>query len=399
MTQDGRRVYLHLGSPKTGTTYLQDVLWRNQDSLAAAGVRYPGDVPEAHFHASMDLQGVQFQEDWFDENVPGAWARLVDDARQWPGTVVLSHELFCTADPAAVERAVSDLAFAELHLVCTARDLARQIPAVWQEDIKNRHVLSFAEFVAGVRGGPEPHYLSELFWERQDLPAILRRWAAEVPAERVHVVTVPPEQPPELLWERFCELLEIDPAAFDATVERPNRSLGVAETELVHRLNQQLDGRIDWPGHDGVVKYGIATEILGQRSSRTPLRLPDEDREWVHERADRMVAELIRRGYHVVGDLKELLPAPDAGGPAQHPDQAEQGEVLEVAVEALAGLAERYAELEATAERALGRPEAPSGVRESLRHLCEQDAALSRAYRVLAESKSALARIGRRDRE
>src|SRR4051812_20985642 len=31
-------VYVHIGPPKTGTTYLQDVLWRNQRSLAGRGV-------------------------------------------------------------------------------------------------------------------------------------------------------------------------------------------------------------------------------------------------------------------------------------------------------------------------------------------------------------------------
>ena len=44
---------------------------------------------------------------------------------------------------------MQDLSFAEVHVVCTARDLARQIPAVWQEDVKNRHVVTFADFVAG----------------------------------------------------------------------------------------------------------------------------------------------------------------------------------------------------------------------------------------------------------
>lgn len=404
MTQPGRRrVYLHLGSPKTGTTYLQEILWQNQESLAAAGVLYPGDMPEAHFHASMDLQRVQFQEDWFDDNVPAAWARLVDEAREWTGTVLLSHELFCTASPADVERAISDLSsFAEVHLICTARDLARQIPAVWQEDVKNRHVVHFADFVAGVRGDPDPHWLSELFWERQDLPAILRKWAADVPAERVHVITVPqPDQPSELLWERLCELLDVDPGAFESTVERPNRSLGVAETELLHRLNPVLEerGRVDWPGHDSVVKYQIAAEILGARKARTPLRLPDEYRAWANEQASRMTDQLSEAGYHVIGDLKELLPADAGSRSAQHPDQADEREVSEVALEALAGLVERFAELEKEHDTALGRPEPPAGIRQSFRHLCEQDAALFQAYSLLAKSKHTLTRIAKGPQE
>ena len=40
-----RRVYLHVGAPKTGTTYLQDRLTLNADSLAGHGVHFPTRSP------------------------------------------------------------------------------------------------------------------------------------------------------------------------------------------------------------------------------------------------------------------------------------------------------------------------------------------------------------------
>ncbi|MEZ5094731.1 MAG: hypothetical protein R2731_00470 [Nocardioides sp.] len=36
-----RVVYLHVGAPKTGTTYLQDRLTLNEDTLAGHGVHFP----------------------------------------------------------------------------------------------------------------------------------------------------------------------------------------------------------------------------------------------------------------------------------------------------------------------------------------------------------------------
>ena len=39
-----RVVYLHVGAPKTGTTYLQDRLLANRHSLAEHGVRSVGGV-------------------------------------------------------------------------------------------------------------------------------------------------------------------------------------------------------------------------------------------------------------------------------------------------------------------------------------------------------------------
>jgi len=35
------RAVVHVGAPKTGSTYLQAVLWRNRAALRAAGVLYP----------------------------------------------------------------------------------------------------------------------------------------------------------------------------------------------------------------------------------------------------------------------------------------------------------------------------------------------------------------------
>ena len=39
-----RRVYVHVGLPKTGTTYLQHMLWESREALAADGVLFPGET-------------------------------------------------------------------------------------------------------------------------------------------------------------------------------------------------------------------------------------------------------------------------------------------------------------------------------------------------------------------
>ncbi len=54
-----RRVFVHIGEPKTGTTFLQQVMWRNRAELAAQGVVLPGHHPQDHFRASQDLRGIE----------------------------------------------------------------------------------------------------------------------------------------------------------------------------------------------------------------------------------------------------------------------------------------------------------------------------------------------------
>jgi hypothetical protein len=47
-----RVVYLHVGAPKTGTTYLQDRLALNKAELSRHGVHYPLNLHASQFRPS-----------------------------------------------------------------------------------------------------------------------------------------------------------------------------------------------------------------------------------------------------------------------------------------------------------------------------------------------------------
>lgn len=343
MTQ---RVLIHVGTPKSGTTYLQDLLWCSRPALAEAGVLFPGGSPADHFHAAVELGTGDFHG-WRDPDMPGAWHQLVEAARAHPGTTVISHELFGDLSAEAAAQALRDLDFAEVHVVVTARDLARQLPAVWQEDLKNRHHLPFEEFLAVVRpgttvpdvirpAGARPEYHGAAFWLRQDVPAVLQRWGAGLPRDQVHVVTVPPRgSAPGLLWERFAQVLGVDPAIATLPPGRRNASLGAAESELLRRLNERLDYAVEWPTYGPRITHLMAT-ALADRPHATPLTLPGTERAWVSAQADAMLFELAALGCDVSGDLGDLevQPVPGAGeAPA-----AGTAELLDAALDAVVAL-------------------------------------------------------------
>ena len=71
--------------------------------------------------------------------------------RRLNGTVIISHEILAAARPNQVKRAMAGLAGAEVHLVYSARDLARQIPAEWQEGIKHQRKQAFSGFLSKVQ--------------------------------------------------------------------------------------------------------------------------------------------------------------------------------------------------------------------------------------------------------
>jgi hypothetical protein len=336
MTQRQQRVYLHIGLPKTGTTSIQEMLWHNRSAAAAEGVRYPGHIYDAQQHAAMDLQGDRYRE-WWEPLVTGAWQRLVDQVREWPGTSIVSSELLASASAEQAARARHDLSFADVHVICTARDLARQIPSMWQENVKNGETTGYSAFLDALRTG-QSNGINQLFWEYQDIPRILRTWGAELPADRVHLITVPRRGAPDVFWRRFAGVLGLDPGLLPSLPTR-NSSLNLAGGELLRRLNLALDENVSWPRYAAVVKDQVAADILGGRGGMT---LPAQDRDWVCERAERMIKELAVERYHVLGDLADLLPA--STGPVASPNPSD-ADVLDAALTALVGLVERVSPL------------------------------------------------------
>src|SRR5258707_8137740 len=106
---DGRprpRVLVHIGEPKTGTTFLQQAMWSNRAELAAQGVVLPGHHPQDHFRASQDLRGIEKRPDDPAGSWTGEWEILAHQARQAPRAAVISHELFSAVDEQQAQRAV-----------------------------------------------------------------------------------------------------------------------------------------------------------------------------------------------------------------------------------------------------------------------------------------------------
>lgn len=340
-----RPLYFHIGAPKTGTTFLQRVMFGHREVLRAAGVLFPGETFAAHVHAAFDLRETGFAGP--DPQALGRWQEFVDAARAWDGPTVFSQELFSPATPEHVDKAMASLDFAEVHLVYTIRELSRQVPAAWQEDVKNRFTVSFADFVRQVRDPADPaHRLGRMFWRMQDAPEVLARWSPGIPPERVHVVTVPPPGAPrDELWRRFAGLIGLDPGLVDLGLAFENTSLGAAETAVLRRVNLALADEVGWPLYNDLVKHRLGQDVLVGRPDALPIRLSAGDHEWVAGRAGEMTDALRTAGYDVVGSLADLDTPPVPEQPPQDPDDPPLAAQLDAAIDSIAGLLLRISRL------------------------------------------------------
>lgn len=321
---------LHVGVAKTGTTFLQRILVANRSAIRAAGALYPGDSPHTHFRAAVDLAGGKFSGHEYPR-AGGVWAEVTREVNAFDGPAIVSHESLAKTQREGRIRAVEGFEGAEVRVVITARDLGRQIPAVWQENVKNQNSRTYTAFLDDIfDAGKHAN-----FWRAQNLAGVAGRWAKQVGKDAVTIVTVPPaEGDRTLLWTRFrqaCELPDIDylmPEVSD------NRSMGSAETEVLRRMNTCFPDDLPWRQYEGRVKRGFVIRVLSTERRHGPLLVPLRWQHATKERAARQVELLSKAGYPVVGDLSELSPRPaEAVGPG--PDDFSSEQLLDVTVRLL----------------------------------------------------------------
>lgn len=337
-------VYLHVGAPKTGTTFLQELLAGNRRRLARAGLLYPGRETD-HFEAALDLLG----DDFHGVRAPraGAWQKVAAEAAAWSGhAAVISHELLSIADDEHMDEVVATFPEGELEILYTARDLSRVLPAMWQESLKNRQGWPLGRYLRRAREAWEEAQRTgaplraPLEWF--DLPNTLGRWARRIGPAKVHVVVLPRAGRPDALWHRVAPVLDVAPDIVRIPA-RSNESLGVVEAEFLRRLNRSEPLQdLGWPQYHRFVKHALSQRLVDRdRAPSRKILLPERHRAWVDEFAQHHALTLRESGYHLVGDPADLLPDPDAG---PEPERASQKEVAAVAVEAAAILLREKAE-------------------------------------------------------
>ncbi|MET0839316.1 MAG: hypothetical protein ABWY19_11075 [Marmoricola sp.] len=321
------QVFLHVGLPKTATTYLQTILWHNRRSLADRGVLMPGEARHDHLWASRIVRDDPRFSD-ANEHRRGAWQRILDDVAAWDGSAIITHEFFSAATQEQAARVVADLAPAEAHLVVTAREPLGLFTASWQESIKNRDTRPMAQYStveAGDSGGVWN-------WRTLDVRRVLERWSPAFPAERVHVLPLPgPDAERREIWDRFAALVGVDAESVDLGASFPNTSMGVVEAETLRRINVHLGDFNSAIDRGTYIRSYLADERLVPRNGERYWPGPDRIEE-ARERGKAAVAYIAEQGFDVIGELDSLL-VPDELPERRTPESVTDSEVAEVAVE------------------------------------------------------------------
>lgn len=312
-------VLLHVGAMKTGTTYLQQLLYANEERLAEQGLTLPGDGWIRQVRGVEDVMRLARLDQHLRQQTTGAWHDLVSEALAADRSLI-SVEYLSFASRSAVRRVLDSLEGAEAHVVLTVRDMAAALPSQWQTLVHNNEKVSWDDYLTAIPrpGAPRLPLLpgfrrpQDHFHRTQNVPRMLTAWARDLPPGRLHVVTVPrsPADPDEL-WRRFAAVIGVDPAVATEPPVETNPSLGYASAELIRRVNVRLRG-VKRSEYNWTVKEIVALGDLAHRAhleNRPPMTRAAYDRALAWNALTRNTIQAT--GATVSGDLADLPVVPD----------------------------------------------------------------------------------------
>lgn len=340
------RVFLHIGLPKTGTTYLQSVVWQNKQVLADKGLLVPGRNHRRHLLASLDVR-----EDPTLAQRPGdvsaPWQQLVDEANAWKGDVLITHEFFGAAAPHQIRRVVESFPSRELHVIVTGRAMVDLGISRWQEWVKNGGAADIDSYPRRDDYDPTDAW----GWGSFDLGEVLSRWGSVVAHDRIHVLPMASGgADPAELWGRLLSVLDIDGEGITPPARPANTTLGLVETELLRRVTPHMKKFKSAPDRGNWIRgYLAEPRVLG--SGRERFRPGDDKLRELQARGERARRLLVDEGFDVVGDPGLLEPGDVSG--LRHPSDVTDAELLAVATRAIAVLMGDV--------RSLSRPHGGSG--------------------------------------
>jgi hypothetical protein len=134
-----RRLILHIGLHKTGSTAIQRTLLENRACLRDQGIEYPdiGFLLFGHHNLVRDLQ-----------SDPPSYAAMSAKIMELQGTVVISSENLARIAPRYARALRDSLPFDEVAIVCYVRSFIKIIYSWWQEEVKHRKAFTFPEFLS-----------------------------------------------------------------------------------------------------------------------------------------------------------------------------------------------------------------------------------------------------------
>ena len=303
-----KKLIIHPGFHKTGTTALQQALSEVRHQLLEAEIIYPHTAGNAHHRAAWSI--IEKTWGWKKRGgrstTPIEWKKLEKKIGSRKDTAIISSEFFAEADPMQLKNLAKRLERIDVRVIFTWRPLPFMLASSYQQYLKYGLNKSYSEWLESIYEVPGEAKFTPSFWKRNLHGDVVARWAETFGAENVSLIAVD-ESNPGYLYETFAELAGIpngiltEPAHLEM-----NRSLTFTEAALLLEINRTYPKDLDWDSYEIFIRKGnIKALTSSDKHEATDERILTP--EWAIAKAAELnlqnVAKIKSLGIKVIGNL------------------------------------------------------------------------------------------------
>ena len=337
-----KKVFIHVGFHKTGTTAIQESLFVNSKALKVLGTTYAKTGKRNAHKAAWALSGKTWG--WKDRGgrkTPiSEWQKLLRKIKSRKTQVIVSSEFFSELSDEHLSKLALDLKGMDVHIIFTIRPFSKMLSSSYQQYLKYGLKASYEEWLRDIFAVPNKSKLSPTFWKRHNHAKVIDRWQRTFGSQNIHLIVVD-ENEPDHLYRAFEEVLKLPKQTLNVVNSAgSNRSLSYAEISLLLAINRAFPASRIWPDYELFIRHGafryITDEIkLTELDER--LLTPQWALDISKELSKKSVREIEALNINIHGDLQKLLTIDVPVG-----QNSEISEIsLDVAASALLGFEKR----------------------------------------------------------
>lgn len=309
-----RKLVIHAGFHKTGTTALQHSLSASGSALHKQGWVYP---VLSHGQSQSDSALALAKRGWGwkgggSKPIPmKTWNRLVTRINRDSGNSVISSEFFSELQLTHIEKIKTAFPKHEIQIVFTIRALDAIFPSNFQQALKGGSDLGYEDWLERILNDYQNGKRSS-FWRRNQHALVIERWVDVFGKEQVTLITSD-VQNQRALYERFETLLGLKP---DSLVRESgtglNRGLLLDEISLILEVNRKYPKNGRWNEYQTFIKHGVIDKFTSTPAETVDetnrLRTPAKFAKQINEIAKLELARFRDLDVDVLGSFDELEP-------------------------------------------------------------------------------------------
>ena len=306
-----KKVYLHVGFHKTGTTAIQEALFTHSDQLRILGINYATKKGKANHREAWALS----ERYWGWKKRGGEqtsiveWQKRVKNLKAQKIDSVVSSEFFSEINDDQLNLMANDLKDFDVEIIFTIRPLTKLLGSSYQQYLKYGIKASYEEWLEDIFHNSEKPKFTPTFWKRHRHEEVMSRWANAFGNQKIHLVVVD-ESEPDLLYDSFNKILKL-PAGTLKEVKGlgSNRSLNYPEIALLLAINKAFPKDRAWSDYEVFIREGSIRHLTNQiqlAGLGTKLLTP----QWAVDEAAKLssnsIAKINDLGIIIYGDLNKL---------------------------------------------------------------------------------------------